>query len=194
LAAAEPVSDRGERHGLKRGRPFSNLAVSGVSGLAAGGFGLVVGGPGRPGWFALAVAVNRALALLEFSACPVQRHPLRQNHPGGFQFAADRHPSGAAVVAGRDLAAAVVPVSGAAICAWLLLQPVRHHRRLCRLKSSGCSNLGLSSQPLVAACVTSADGLLAPDWQSSAGRPAQAGTHPAAAPAAGGRHCQLGSM
>jgi len=99
-----------------------------LSGWAAGAFGFVVvllGG----WWFTLAVGVMVHLGLLEFFRMaqskgirPASKTTLvavqllllatmaASNRPGGGWFA-------------QDLAAAVLPVSGALICGWLLLQP-----------------------------------------------------------------------
>jgi len=99
-----------------------------LSGWAAGAFGFVVvllGG----WWFTLAVGVMVHLGLLEFFRMaqskgirPASKTTLvavqllllatmaASNGPGGGWFA-------------QDLAAAVLPVSGALICGWLLLQP-----------------------------------------------------------------------
>jgi len=100
-----------------------------LSGWAVGGFGFVVvllGG----WWFTVAVGVIVHLGLLEFFRMaqfkgmrPATKTTLvavqllllatmaASNGPGGGWFA-------------LDLAAAVLPVSGAVICGWLLLQPV----------------------------------------------------------------------
>ena len=100
-----------------------------LSGWAVGGFGFVVvllGG----WWFTIAVGVIVHLGLLEFFRMaqfkgirPATKTTLvavqllllatmaASNSPGGGWFA-------------QDLAAAVLPVSGAVICGWLLLQPV----------------------------------------------------------------------
>jgi len=96
-----------------------------VSGLAAGGFGLVVVGLGG-WWFALAVGVIVHLALLEFFRLAQFKgiRPATKTTLVVCQLLliATQWGSGGGMAA--DLAAAVVPVSGAAICAWLLLQPV----------------------------------------------------------------------
>ncbi len=95
------------------------------SGLAAGFFGLVVVGLGG-WWFALAVSVIVHLALLEFFRMA--------------QFAGIRPATKTTLVACQllllitqwgtngnlptELTSAVLPLSGAAICGWLILQPV----------------------------------------------------------------------
>ena len=95
------------------------------SGLAAGLFGLVVVGLGG-WWFTIALGLIVHLALLEFFrmaqfkgmrpatkttlvACQLLLISTQWGHTGGL-------PS--------QLSAAVLPLSGAAICGWLLLQPV----------------------------------------------------------------------
>ena len=96
-----------------------------VSGLAVGGFGLVVVGLGG-WWFTAAVGVIVHLGLLEFFrmaqfkgmrpatkttlvACQLLLFSTQWAVQGGLA---------------ETVASAVLPVSGAAICAWLLLQPV----------------------------------------------------------------------
>ncbi len=96
-----------------------------LSGLAAGGFGLLVVGLGG-WWFTFALGVIVHLALLEFFrmakftgirpatkttlvACQLLLITTQMGVDGGF-------PS--------ELTAAVLPLSGAAICCWLLLQPI----------------------------------------------------------------------
>ncbi len=95
------------------------------SGLAAGAFGLLVVALGG-WWFTIALGVIVHLALLEFFqmaqvtgirpatkttlvACQLLLFSTQWGFDGGL-------PS--------DLAAAVLPLSGAAICGWLLLQPI----------------------------------------------------------------------
>ncbi len=95
------------------------------SGLAAGAFGVLVVGLGG-WWFTLALSVIVHLALLEFFrmaqftgirpatkttlvACQLLLVCTQWSANGGID---------------ADLAAAVLPLSGAAICCWLLLQPV----------------------------------------------------------------------
>ncbi|WP_413440514.1 phosphatidate cytidylyltransferase [Synechococcus sp. MIT S1220] len=96
-----------------------------ISGCAAGGFGLLVVGLGG-WWFTLAVCVIVHLGLLEFFrmaqfkgirpatkttlvACQVLLLSTQWAVQGGLP---------------QVLADAVLPLSGAAICAWLLLQPI----------------------------------------------------------------------
>jgi phosphatidate cytidylyltransferase len=101
-----------------------------LSGWAAGGFGLVVVGLGG-WWFAIAVGVIVHLGLLEFfrmaqfkgirpasktTLVAVQMLLLSTQAAAGSGW-----PSGEAAT---SVAAAVLPVSGAVICGWLLLQPV----------------------------------------------------------------------
>jgi len=96
-----------------------------ASGLAAGGFGLVVVGLGG-WWFTLAVGVIVHLALLEFFRLAQFKgiRPATKTTLVVCQLLliATQWASGGGTAAA--LAAAVLPVSGAAICAWLLLQPV----------------------------------------------------------------------
>ncbi|MCT0198698.1 phosphatidate cytidylyltransferase [Synechococcus sp. CS-1325] len=96
-----------------------------VSGLAAGAFGLLVVGLGG-WWFTLAVGVIVHLALLEFFRLAQFKgiRPATKTTLVVCQLLliATQWASGGGMAA--DLAAAVLPVSGAAICAWLLLQPV----------------------------------------------------------------------
>ena len=95
-----------------------------LSGLGVGGFGLLV--------VSLGLVVHRCTrwdgasrpaGVLSDGA--VQGDPARhQNNPRGLSTAAVHHP---VVDAGRlpeAVASAVLPLSGAAICGWLLLQPV----------------------------------------------------------------------
>jgi len=96
-----------------------------ASGLAAGGFGLVVVGLGG-WWFTLAVGVIVHLALLEFFRLAQFKgiRPATKTTLVVCQLLliATQWASGGGTA--TALAAAVLPVSGAAICAWLLLQPV----------------------------------------------------------------------
>ena len=108
-----------------RNRRSGSLRTRVVSGLAAGGFGLVVVGLGG-WWFTLAVGVIVHLGLLEFFrmaqfkgirpatkttlvACQLLLLSTQWAVQGGLP---------------EVIAQAVLPLSGAAICAWLLLQPV----------------------------------------------------------------------
>ena len=97
-----------------------------ISGLAAGGFGLVVvllGG----WWFTVAVGVIVHLGLLEFFRMaqfkgirPATKTTLVSVQLLLLSTQAATLGSGL----GTDVAAAVLPASGAVICGWLLLQPV----------------------------------------------------------------------
>ncbi len=97
-----------------------------LSGLAAGGFGLVVVGLGG-WWFTAAVGVIVHLGLLEFFRMAQFKgiRPASKTTLVACQlllFATQWASGGGAMAA--DVAAAVLPVSGAVICGWLLLQPV----------------------------------------------------------------------
>jgi phosphatidate cytidylyltransferase len=96
-----------------------------ASGLAAGGFGLLVVSLGG-WWFTLAVGVIVHLALLEFFRLAQFKgiRPATKTTLVVCQLLliATQWASGGGTAAA--LAAAVLPLSGAAICAWLLLQPV----------------------------------------------------------------------
>ncbi len=96
------------------------------SGLAAGGFGLIFIGLGG-WWFTLALGVIVHLALLEFFRMaqfagirPATKTTLVACHllllSTQWSVVSEGLPS--------NLSAAVLPLSGAAICGWLLLQPV----------------------------------------------------------------------
>jgi phosphatidate cytidylyltransferase len=96
-----------------------------LSGLAAGGFGLVVVSLGG-WWWTLAVGVIVHLGLLEFFRLATFKgiRPASKTTLVVCQLLliATQWGSGGGMAA--DLAAAVLPVSGAAICGWLLLQPI----------------------------------------------------------------------
>ena len=106
-------------------RPRSSLSRL-WSGLAAGGFGLVavvLGG----WWFTLAVCVIVHLGLLEFFRL-AQFKGIRPAAKTTLVLCqvlliATQAASGGGAMA-NDLAAAVLPMSGAAISGWLLLKPV----------------------------------------------------------------------
>ncbi len=96
-----------------------------ISGLAAGLFGLLIVGLGG-WWFTFAVGLIVQLALLEFFRMaeftgirPATKTTLVacQLLLVLTQLACDGHIS-------YDLVGAVLPLSGAAVCGWLLLQPV----------------------------------------------------------------------
>ncbi|MCP9848403.1 phosphatidate cytidylyltransferase [Cyanobium sp. Morenito 9A2] len=97
-----------------------------LSGLAAGSFGLVAVSLGG-WWFTLAVCVIVHLGLLEFFRLAQFKgiRPATKTTLVVCQLLllATQAASGGGERA-TDLAAAVLPVSGAAICGWLLLQPV----------------------------------------------------------------------
>jgi phosphatidate cytidylyltransferase len=107
------------------GRPRTSLPRL-ISGLAAGGFGLVVVSLGG-WWFTVAVGVIVHLALLEFFRLAQFKgiRPATKTTLVACQvlLIATQWASGGGGMA-TDLAAAVLPVSGAALCGWLLLQPV----------------------------------------------------------------------
>ena len=92
-----------------------------VSGLAVGVFGLVVVGLGG-WWFTAAVGVIVHLGLLEFFHMAQFKGMRPANNIGGCQLLFTRN--GLLGGLAETVASAVLPVSGAAICAWLLLQPV----------------------------------------------------------------------
>jgi phosphatidate cytidylyltransferase len=97
-----------------------------LSGLAAGGFGgvvVVLGG----WWFAVAVGVIVHLGLLEFFRMAQFKgiRPATKTTLVAVQlllFSTQAATQGS--WPGTDVAAAVLPASGAVICGWLLLQPV----------------------------------------------------------------------
>ena len=95
-----------------------------VSGLAAGGFGLVVVGLGG-WWFTAAVMVIVHLGLLEFfrmAQCTGIR-PATKTTLVACQLLLISTQWDVAGTVPSSLASAVLPLSGAAICGWLLLQP-----------------------------------------------------------------------
>jgi phosphatidate cytidylyltransferase len=97
-----------------------------VSGIAAGGFGLLVVSLGN-WWFTMAVCVLVHLGLLEFFRL-AQFKGIRPATKTTLVLCqvlllATQAASGGGARA-TELASAVLPVSGAAICGWLLLQPV----------------------------------------------------------------------
>jgi phosphatidate cytidylyltransferase len=106
-------------------RPHTSLPRV-VSGLAAGGFGLVVVVLGG-WWFTLAVCVIVHLGLLEFFRL-AQFKGIRPAAKTTLVLCqvlllATQAASGGGAMA-NDLAAAVLPMSGAAISGWLLLKPI----------------------------------------------------------------------
>ncbi len=94
------------------------------SGLAAGVFGLLVVGLGG-WWFTLALGVIVHLALLEFfrMAQFTGIRPATKTTLVACQLLLFSTQWGVGGGLPSDLAAAVLPLSGAAICGWLLLQP-----------------------------------------------------------------------
>ncbi|MEB3323223.1 MAG: phosphatidate cytidylyltransferase [Synechococcaceae cyanobacterium] len=97
-----------------------------LSGLAAGGFGLVVVVLGG-WWFTVAVGVIVHLGLLEFFRMAQFKgiRPATKTTLVAVQlllFSTQAATLGSWL--GTDVAAAVLPASGAVICGWLLLQPV----------------------------------------------------------------------
>jgi len=169
---------------VKQGPSFSHLASRVVSGLAAGG--LSAGGGAAPGGLVVCPGGGRdfgALAWLEFFRLAQSKHPPCDQNPWCVCQLLLIATSGAAVVGmAADLAAAVVPVSGAAICAWLLLQPVTAPSPILPPQSSGC--LSGFFPAIGCGCVTSATACWPPTGRASAGRPAQAmALHPAGLPA-----------
>ncbi len=95
-----------------------------VSGLAAGGFGLVVVGLGG-WWFTAALMVIVHLGLLEFfrmAQCTGIR-PATKTTLVACQLLLISTQWDVAGTVPSSLASAVLPLSGAAICGWLLLQP-----------------------------------------------------------------------
>jgi phosphatidate cytidylyltransferase len=97
-----------------------------LSGLAAGGFGLVVvllGG----WWFTVAVGVIVHLGLLEFFRMAQFKgiRPATKTTLVAVQLLLlSTQAASVGGWLGTDVAAAVLPASGAVICGWLLLQPV----------------------------------------------------------------------
>ena len=101
-----------------------------LSGYAAGGFGLVVVGAGG-WWFTIALGVMVHLGLLEYFRLAQSKgiRPATKTTLVLVQLLLVTtqwaHGGDAAGVGfASDLAAAVLPLSGAAICGWLLLQPL----------------------------------------------------------------------
>nr|WP_254968798.1 phosphatidate cytidylyltransferase [Cyanobium sp. CH-040] len=101
-----------------------------ASGCAVGGFGLVVVTLGG-WWFTVAVGVIVHLALLEFFRMaqfkgirPATKTTLVAVQLLLFTTQAASQAAGAGGWLVADVAAAVLPASGAVICGWLLLQPV----------------------------------------------------------------------
>ena len=95
-----------------------------VSGLAVGGFGLVVVGLGG-WWFTAALMVIVHLGLLEFfrmAQCTGIR-PATKTTLVACQLLLISTQWDVAGTVPSSLASAVLPLSGAAICGWLLLQP-----------------------------------------------------------------------
>jgi phosphatidate cytidylyltransferase len=95
-----------------------------VSGLAAGGFGLVVVGLGG-WWFTAALMVIVHLGLLEFFRMAQRTgiRPATKTTLVACQLLLISTQWDMAGALPSSLAAAVLPLSGAAICGWLLLQP-----------------------------------------------------------------------
>jgi len=113
---------------LKTGssQPRTKASKRIVSGLAAGAFGAVVVSLGG-WWFTIAVGVIVHLGLLEFFRMAQFKgiRPATKTTLVACQVLLITTQWGA-MQAGwpAELSAAVLPLSGAAICAWLLLQPV----------------------------------------------------------------------
>ena len=116
-AAATTSKDRLRRAALLRSRV--------ISGLAAGGFGLVVVGLGG-WWFTVAVGVIVHLGLLEFFRMAQFKgmRPATKTTLVACQLLLLS--TQCAVHGGLPavLSAAVLPLAGASICGWLLLQPL----------------------------------------------------------------------
>lgn len=97
-----------------------------VSGWAAGGFGLLVVGLGG-WWFTVAVGVIVHLGLLEFFRMAQFKgiRPATKTTLVAVQMLllSTQAAAGSGWLA-ADVAGAILPVSGAVICGWLLLQPV----------------------------------------------------------------------
>ena len=95
------------------------------SGLAAGAFGLVVVALGG-WWFTVGLGVIVHLALLEFfrMAKFTGIRPATKTTLVACQLLLISTQWGVVGGLPSDLAAAVLPLSGAAICGWLLLQPI----------------------------------------------------------------------
>ncbi len=95
------------------------------SGLAAGAFGLLVVGLGG-WWFTLAVSVIVHLALLEFfrMAQFAGIRPATKTTLVACQLLLLITQLGGSGSLSADVTSAVLPLSGAAICGWLILQPI----------------------------------------------------------------------
>ncbi len=95
------------------------------SGIAAGAFGLLVVGLGG-WWFTIAVSVIVHLALLEFfrMAQFAGIRPATKTTLLACQLLIFSTHLGANGMLSADLTSAILPLSGAAICGWLLLQPI----------------------------------------------------------------------
>ncbi len=106
-----------ERRGILRKRL--------ISGLAAGGFGLLVVGLGG-WWFTLAVGVIVHLGLLEFFRMAQFKgmRPATKTTLVACQLLLLSTQWAAQGGLPESIAHAVLPLSGAAICIWLLLQPI----------------------------------------------------------------------
>jgi len=96
-----------------------------LSGLGAGAFGILVVGLGG-WWFTLAVGVIVHLALLEFfrMARFTGIRPATKTTLVACQLLLISTQCGIDGSISTELSAAVLPLSGTAICGWLLLQPV----------------------------------------------------------------------
>jgi phosphatidate cytidylyltransferase len=95
------------------------------SGLAAGGFGLLVVALGG-WWFTIALGVIVHLGLLEFFRLALSKgiRPATKTTLVACQVLLVTTQWATSGGLAGDFAAAVVPISGAIICGWLLLQPV----------------------------------------------------------------------
>ena len=102
---------------------FSNKRIS--SGLAAGVFGLVIITLGG-WWFSIALGVIVHLALLEFFRMAefTGIKPATKTTLVACQILLLTTQLGLDSVVSDNLTAAILPLSGAAICGWLLLQPI----------------------------------------------------------------------
>jgi len=151
--------------------------------LPPGAFGLVVVGLGG-WWFAPGVRRDRAPALLGvLPPGPVFKgiRPATKNHPGGLPSACLIATQGQAVggmAAGPEPRGREPGGQGAAICAWLLLQPVHQapSRYLPPPKCFGAVSIW-AFFPAIGCARDLSDGLLAPDLvRARRGRQAQAWT------------------
>ncbi|WP_320674836.1 phosphatidate cytidylyltransferase [Prochlorococcus sp. MIT 1341] len=95
------------------------------SGLAAGAFGLLIVGLGG-WWFTFAVSLIVHLALLEFfrMAQFAGIRPATKTTLLACQLLIFSTQLAAIGILSTDFTSAVLPLSGAAICGWLLLQPI----------------------------------------------------------------------